>query len=42
MASITNMDFFAGRLTQRAALDEEDRAAVSALPFQHRYLNPGA
>lgn len=25
-----------------AALDEEDRAAVSALPFQHRYLNLGA
>ena len=42
MSSITNLDFFARRLSQRAALDEEDRAAVSALPFQHRYLNPSA
>jgi hypothetical protein len=28
MSSITNLDFFARRLSQRAALDEEDRAAV--------------
>lgn len=42
MSSIASLDFFALRLSQRAVLDDEDRAAVSALPFQHRYLNPSA
>lgn len=42
MSSQANLDFLARRLSQRAALSNADRAAVSALPFQHRYLNPSA
>lgn len=40
MSSFENLDFLAQRLSLRAALSDEDRAAVSALPFRSRILSP--